>query len=466
MFKPWRWKRAKKVTSTPKESSQPVEAGKNRRRSLSGAREEMRMMSSCIREIQAPISDLCGLRNIVADIPEDSTLYFYAKSMNTCGILLADMIENMRLYYTLSADLYEIDYSSFVLRSELEFVWDSLIEEQERMNTFTENDAERGKIRLNLEFGKDVPAGLVESDSTCVLKIFKSLLDNAIRFTLEGSISVDIFVDTFDPKTKKTVLHFVVADTGVGVPDEAQEAIFGPLTKAHSESIRGGIGMGLPVAKAMCEALGGDLILDESISEDNGSTFHASFPILARNWKAGGVVTHTKFLNLKKKDSASSFFDVEDERSGRVLSAQIDNDIIDEDGVMPEVLLVEDVLLNQTIVSRMMRDVNVTVSIANDGLQAIEACLEKKFDVILMDITMPNMGGLEATHEIKTRCPLNTKTPIIALTGTLAGKMGNNCMKTGMVGCIPKPVQRRLLVETVADNVNHAHRVWMAAENR
>lgn len=462
MFKPWRWKRAKKPTSTSKESSQPVELGERRRRSHSEAREEMRMMSSCIREIQAPISDLCGLRNIVADIPEDSTMYFYAKSMNTCGILLADMIENMSLYYRLSADLYEIDYSSFVLRSELEFVWEAMIDEQERLNTFTENDAERGKIRLSLEFGKDVPAGLVESDSMCVLKIFKSLLDNAIRFTLEGSISVDIFVDAIDPKTKKTVVHFVVADTGVGVPDEAREAIFGPLTKAHSESIRGGIGMGLPVSKAMCEALGGELILDESISEDNGSTFHASFPILARNWKPGGVVTHTKFLSVKKTDSASIFLD---ERSGRMLSAQIENTIIDDHGEMPEVLLVEDVLLNRTIVSRMMRDVNVTVSIANDGLEAIEACLAKEFDVILMDITMPNMGGIEATREIKTRCPRNANTPIIALTGTLAGKMGNNCMKSGMVGCIPKPVQRRQLVETVAENVKHTHRLWMAAEH-
>ena len=424
------------------------------------------MMSNCIREIQAPISDLCGLQNIMADIPENSTLYFYAKSMNTCGILLADMVENMRLYYTLSADLYEIDYSPFVLRSEMEFVWKRLIEERQRMNTFTENDAERGKISLSLEFGNDVPAGMVESDRECVLKIFKSLLDNAIRFTLEGSVCVEVFVEAIDPKTKKTVLHIVVVDTGVGVPEKARGAIFDPLTKAHSESIRGGIGMGLPVAKAMCETLGGELQLDESESEGTGSTFHASFPILARNWKPGGAVTNTKLMNCTKSDSASSFFDVEEERSGRLLSAQIEHDITDDGGEMPEVLLVEDVKLNQTIVSRMMRAVNVTVSIAEDGVQAVEACLDKQFDVILMDITMPNMGGIEATHEIKSRCPLNAHTPIIGLTGTLAGKMGNDCMKAGMVGCVPKPVKRRQLVESVAENVSLAHRAWMAAENR
>lgn len=89
----------------------------------------MRMMTSCMREIQAPVSDLCGLHSIMSEIPEDSSIYHYAKAMNNCGILLADMIENMRLYYTLSADLYEIENSLFVLRVEIEFLWDSLIDD-------------------------------------------------------------------------------------------------------------------------------------------------------------------------------------------------------------------------------------------------------------------------------------------------------------------------------------------------
>lgn len=124
---------------------------------VAGTRKNMRMMTTCIREIQAPISDLCGLRHIIADIPEDSPIYHYAKSMNSCGLLLADMIENMRLFYTLSADLYEVERSLFVLRTELEFVWESSIEECVRLWKLSEDCEERGNVRLQLEFGKDVP---------------------------------------------------------------------------------------------------------------------------------------------------------------------------------------------------------------------------------------------------------------------------------------------------------------------
>lgn len=427
-----------------------------RRPSVAGTRKNMRMMTTCIREIQAPISDLCGLQHIIADIPEDSPVYHHAKSMNHCGLLLADMIENMRLFYTLSADLYEVERSLFVLRTELQLVWESSIEEFVSLWKLSENSEERRKVRLQLEFGKDVPGGLVESDSTCVLKVFKSLLENAIRFTLEGTIGVEVFLE--DDK-RDALLHFVFSDTGVGVPEEARGAIFEPLTKAHAESIQGGVGMGLAVSRAMCQVLGGNLVLEENLDCLGSSTFHAWFPITVRNRIPGGCVTISRSLHARTKADSLLSIDVNMERSERVRSASL----MSEEGEMPDVLLVEDVQLNRVIVSRMMRHVNVVLSTADDGLKAVEACRVKKFDVILMDISMPNMGGIEATKEIKNHCPFNKKTPIIALTGTLAGKMEGACLKVGMVQCIAKPVQRKQLVESVAENVLHKHRVWMAA---
>ena len=427
-----------------------------------GTKKNMRMMTTCIREIQAPISDLCGLRHIIADIPEDSPIYHHAKSMNSCGLLLADMIENMRLFYTLSADLYEVERSLFVLRTELEFVWESSIEECVSLSKLSEDCEERGKVSLHLEFGKDVPGGLVESDSTCVLKVFKSLLENAIRFTLEGTIGVEVFLESIEDDKRDALLHFVFTDTGVGVPEEARDAIFEPLTKAHAESIQGGVGMGLAVSRAMCQVLGGNLVLEANLGS---STFHAWFPITVRNRTPGGCVTISRSLHLMTKKDSLPSIDLGLERTERALSTSIvDTDVFGEEGEMPEILLVEDVQLNRMIVSRMMRQVNVVLSTADDGLKAIEACRVKKFDVILMDISMPNMGGIEATEEIKRHCPFNKKTPIIALTGTLAGKMEAACLKVGMVQCIAKPVQRKQLVESVAENIMHKHRVWMAAE--
>ena len=407
-------------------------------------RKDMRMMSSCMREIQGPVADLCGLQSIISDIPVESPIYHYAKCMNTCGNLLADMIQNMKLYYTLSADLYEVESSLFVLRREMEFVLESLIEKRQ---TLPEDASDIGDIVVELQFSNDVPNGLVQNDSTCVLRVFKSLVENAIRFTLKGKIVIEVLI------TNSNELHVVVSDTGVGVPEEAREAIFEPLTKAHAESIHGGVGMGLPVSKAMCEILGGSLQLEKT-ALNLGSTFHASFPISMRRLSPGGAATTSRTLRRQNFSIETS------ERSYRLISGVVKDD---EDSKMPEILLVEDVELNRTIVSHMMREVNIVPSIAKDGLESVEACRIKKFDLILMDITMPNMGGVEATEQIKKNCPFNKTTPIIALTGTLAGKMEGACLKAGMVQCLAKPVNKRNLLESISDNVQRKHRVWIAS---
>lgn len=427
-------------------------------------RKDMRMMSNCMREIQGPVADLCGLKSIMSDIPTGSPIYHYAKSMNTCGNLLAEMIQNMKLYYTLSADLYEVEVSLFVLRREMEFVLESLIEKRQILH-LSEYTSDIGDIVVELHFGNDVPNGLVENDSTCVLKVFKSLVENAIRFTLKGKIVIQVDVDSITENRKRGLLHIVVSDTGVGVPEEAREAIFEPLTKAHAESIHGGVGMGLPVSKAMCEILDGSLELEERIL-DSGSTFHASFPISMRGLSPGGAATTSRTLKRHVdhgnygNDGYAGEENDRSERRATIMSGDLE---AEDDSQMPEILLVEDVELNRTIVSHMMRAVNVVPSIAKDGLESVEACRIKKFDVILMDITMPRMGGIEATAQIKENCPLNNTTPIIALTGTLAGKMESACLKAGMVQCIAKPVNRKELVESISDNVQRKHQVWMAS---
>lgn len=456
------------VEEDPADASCPSSHSSPARRPTVGSKKDMRMMSACIREIQAPVSDLCGLKNIMQDIPKDSPIYQHAKIMNRCGIILADMIENMRLFYTLSADLYEVTKSPFILRSDILFVWESLIDDTERLWKTGDTDVEGG-IRMNLEFTKDVPGGFVESDSSCVLKIFKSLVENAIRFTLEGFVSVEVFSEFSDKRMKHGILHIVVSDTGVGIPREARDAIFDPLRKAHAESIEGGVGMGLAVSRSMCEVLGGHLVLEESPNSEeiqNGSSFHAWFPISASNWSRGGVVTYSRTLHRMRPKNTSFNIDtgVDTERSERVLSSNIVDELTSEEGEMPDILLVEDVQLVRTIMSRLMADVHVIVSTAVDGVEAVEACREKKFDLILMDISMPNMGGIEATENIKNFCPFNKNTPIIALTGTNAGMMEAECRKAGMVKCIAKPVRRVELVKSVADNVQRKHRLWMAEE--
>lgn len=412
------------------------------------------MMSALIREIQAPVSDLCGLQSIMSEIPEGSSIYQYAKTMNTCGLLLADMIENMRMYYRLSADMYDLKMTSFNLRAELQGVWMSALDDHKRMSTWSGDSNRVGLVRCELSIGKDVPGGVITSDSMCALKIFKTLLSNALRFTIDGTINIGVHVE----KREDVRLLFTVEDTGVGVPEGAEEAIFEPLTKAHAESIHGGVGMGLAVSRAMCEALGGELVLDGGTGI--GSTFRASFPIKVDSWGKQFAYCDARVCAPNDNNVTTESGDMA--RKKRMMSATI-TDTGSGRGEMPCVLLVEDIRLNQIMVSRMMNDVNISVVIAEDGVEAVRECSVATFDLILMDITMPNMGGIEATEKIKAGTE-NKKTPVVALTGTLAGKMEKECLQKGMIDCLSKPVRRRDLVETVAKHLKPKHRAWMIGQ--
>lgn len=406
----------------------------------------MRMMAAFIREIHTPVSDLCGLSNLMCDVPEDASIYHYAKSMNTCGLLLADMIENMRIYYLLQSDLYELNISSFVLRAEIIGAWNKVTEEHDMFSQYQEESQQIGDIECNLEISRDVPAGLVESDSFCILKIFSCILSNAIRFTMEGSVTMDIYMTQ---ETNEEVLHMVISDTGVGVPPEVSGIIFNPLTKAHTESIHGGVGMGLPVSRSMCIILGGDLVM-ESDGGSRGSTFHAFFPI---SYDGNNEISksHHEEVTLMRHG----------EKPVNRMSVLIEGDDEPSTSEMPKILLVEDVKLIRDIVSKMMRDAGVVIDLAEDGVYGVEECRKKQYDLVLMDIIMPIMGGMEAVAKIRSECPLNEKTPIIALTGILAGKIKSKCIRNGMADCIQKPVKRKELVEMVSLYLQPIHKKWI-----
>lgn len=423
----------KKKKESAKNSSEEVKEEVDRER----VNKNMRMMSAFIREIQVPVSDLCGLKSIIEDIPENSPIFHYARCMNTCGLLLCDMIENMKLYYTLSSGLYETQKSLFALRTELEVVLESLVIEHEKKYV-EQSHVRYGDVDLTLNIGESVPQGLVEGDSSCILKIFKCLLENAMRFTLEGTVTANVFLDSKDETRRTAMLHMEVVDSGVGVPEDTREVIFEPLTKSHTESIHGGVGMGLPVASAMCKFLGGSLSLEPNPNL-RGSTFHACFPIAA---STPGVVSFSKTKVLR---------DGHDDRrraSSRAIMSEMG---ITTSETPKKILLVEDIQLNRKIVTRMMRDLDVEISTAVDGMEAVAACHREQFNLILMDISMPKMGGIEACVEIKKNCPNNKLTPIIALTGTLAGGMENACLKAGMVQCITKPIRKRQLLQSIIE---------------
>lgn len=413
------------------------------------SRNKIRMMVTCLREIQTPVKDLLGLDHIVSEIDPGSSLYLYAVSMNACGNLLAEMIENMRLYYMLSCNLHELCTTEFLLRSSLKDKWDSILKKANTniggmMHTVTHI----GKISCELKILKSVPGGVVQGDSLCVKKIFGALIDNAIRFTHQGFVKATIGCTR---KGKSNLMIIItVSDTGIGVPEDSRDAIFEPLVRAHTDSVHGGAGMGLSVARLLCRSTGGDLILENATPSDEFSTsFRASFCLTGNMcW------TETEW---ETKDIVGGVKDVPqclDEWSG--------NEALDIKPIMPSVLVAEDVKLNRDIARHIFEQVGVKIVTAIDGLDAVEHCQKTKFDIIFMDVFMPNMDGISASKTIKSDCPLNKETPIVALTGSSSSTVVEECLTAGMSGYIIKPVGQGVLIPAISRHIRLEHKLWMS----
>ena len=391
---------------------------------------QMRMMMAAMRNIQAPVTELCGLRGI--DIPEDTPIYHYASIMNSCGVLLANMIENMKLYYLVSSGLYDERLTNFVLRSEIQNVWESELEDfMTELNLM--GNIHIGQIEYSLNMDGSVPAGIVHGDPTILVKTIGNILSNALRFTSTGSVELRVYaVKSSDPPGM--MLYVKVQDTGIGVPEASKDAIFDPLVKAHNDSVPGGVGMGLSVARAMARSVHGDVLLSDT--GPGGSTFDAH---LFFNYGAALDRCH----DLSKRTT------IDLSKDSKVSSAL---ELAMPKGFGPKILIVEDIKLNRKIVSNILRRFDMIIEEACDGKVAVEMCSKVKYDLILMDIEMPVMSGLEASRIIRAGT-INSTSAILALTGSRPGEISFVCKEAGIDDCITKPVQTKMLVDLIAKHV-------------
>lgn len=411
---------------------------------------QIRMMIACIREIQIPITELLGLTDVIPLMKENSSLYEYAKTINTFGILLADMIENTRLYYQLRSGAYECVPSDFILLSELRIMWQNLIIKVSQNTQKRFLVRRTGSVKCSLSISDNVPNAIVATDTICLRKVFFAVIHNAIRFTQEGEIKVT--VSASNVSKSQCVLHIMVADTGVGVPDNFRDIIFEPLTKAHVDTVEGGTGMSLAVARLLCRQLGGDVVLMDKLT--GGSTFHA-------------------FITLKCKSVVSmvgsqwyeeTIFHVDELPVTQLPPVTSQVDKVDTSHMkMPNILVVEDMALCREILKHSLHRVHIQADMSSDGQDAVHKCGNTKYDIIFMDIYMPKMNGIDTCKQIKQSCPLNFDTPIIALSGIIRTDTIKSCITAGMVEVIGKPIDHNVLIQTIFNTLEKPEqRQWLA----
>ncbi len=262
-------------------------------------------------------------------------------------------------------------------------------------------------LTLIQDYDERIPEVLV-GDPVRLHQIVLNLLSNAVKFTNYGEITFSVHL--IEEEDEKVTIEFAVSDTGIGIAGEKLEKIFENFQQAYSGTSRlyGGTGLGLAIVKHLVESQGGSISVKSKINE--GSTF--SF-----------------CLNFKKTDSKADY------------EEEIEKLNLEIRGL--KILVVEDIVLNQLLMKTILEDFGFYCDVADNGKIAVNILKTKKYDLILMDLQMPEMNGFKATEYIRTI--LNSDIPIIALTADVTTVDLAKCKEAGMNDYIAKPVDERML---------------------
>lgn len=347
-------------------------------------------------EIRTPMNGVVGMINLIDESDLSKQNKSYLETLKTSSEQLMDVINNILDYSKIEAGKMGLEIIDFNLHQNL----------HETLNIF-QASAKNKNISLELQINEEVPS-YIASDPVRLKQIISNLISNAIKFTDKGKVK--ILVNMIDDK-----LNIEVHDTGIGMDPYAVNNLFQSFTQADSSITRkfGGTGLGLSISQALIQLLNGTITVKSELGK--GSIFLINFPITLAN-------------TPQASDS----------------DKQIEN-LFDQTPKM-NILLVEDNLVNQKLSFNILKKLGHQVEIANDGLEAIIAVKEVKYDLVLMDIQMPNMDGITATRKIREEIH-SDKLTIIALTANAFEQDKKACLDAGMNDFLSKPIKTSLLKE-------------------
>ncbi len=286
------------------------------------------------------------------------------------------------------------------------------------------------KLSLESSLAPDVPARL-RGDVMKLRQVLVNLIDNAIKYTAAGSVSVGVMREETNGGGLPG-LHFTVRDTGTGIPHGMLERIFEPFAQADPSYTRkyNGTGLGLTIVRSNVELLGGTVWVESSVG--HGSTFHFTARLAPAESRTGTPAAPAS-ANGHQRPAAPA--------SGKAALH------------LPyPVLVVEDNPSNQLLIVSLLKSLGVQSQTAENGLEAVEVFQKKQFSLILMDIQMPEMNGIDATIRIRElEREMGAHIPIIALTAHAMEDDHRQCSQAGMDGYLPKPVSKPDLVTGICN---------------
>jgi signal transduction histidine kinase/CheY-like chemotaxis protein len=380
------------------------QTNKMARKATEASRAKSDFLANMSHEIRTPMNAIAGFAEVLADGDLDDEQKGYVTIIKDSANSLLHTINDILDISKIEAGKLDIEISSCRLNRLLNSI-ESMMRPQ----------AEESGLEFQVVRGESVPPR-IQTDSLRLRQCLVNLVANAIKFTKKGGVYINVYVQE---DGGKAYVRFDVKDTGIGIAAEAQSAVFESFVQAEG-TYRGfgGTGLGLTITRELARLLGGKLTLISKPGK--GSVFSIAIP-------AGEDATLECVLappKVKRSDNMEEPDDADVQFEGRVLVA-------------------EDTETNQMLIKLLLEKMGLDVTLVGDGVEAVNVARKKEFDLIFMDIHMPNMNGYDATRALRKR---GVATPIIALTANAMKGDDSKCFAAGCNDYLTKPVDRKWLL--------------------
>jgi signal transduction histidine kinase/ActR/RegA family two-component response regulator len=365
-------------------------------------------MANMSHEIRTPMNAIIGFNNRLMKTNLTPEQKDYVVAVQSSGENLLTIVNDVLDFSKIEAGMVKLENISFNLPDLLRSVHNMFLMQ-----------AKEKRINLQVSVSKNVPE-LVIGDPTRLTQILLNLVGNALKFTDKGHVT--ILAETVNQNEEHSYLQFKIKDTGIGIATDKISEIFNRFTQEKSDTNRiyGGTGLGLSIVKKLLELQNGTIMVDSE--KDKGSTFTFILP----------------FCRIKKLHADTKI------NPEKTTEPFIKNKI--------KILVVEDNIMNQKLAGFMLNDWGFDHDICGNGKLAIEKIKTNSYDLILMDIQMPEINGYETTKLIRTQ--LKIRTPIIAMTAHALPGEREKCLDCGMTDHISKPINETKLFNLITKHLD------------
>lgn len=353
-------------------------------------------------EIRTPLNGVVGMSSLLKSTSLNERQIEYVDTIVKSGTNLIILINDI-------LDYSKIESGKIVLEERPVNIRDLVFEVADLLRVSCDNKG----ISLRVDISNSIPSALV-ADETRLKQVLTNMLGNSIKFTSKGSVTLRLTL--LNVIGSENNVLFEVIDTGIGIPDSKKHLLFQSFTQIDSSHTRkfGGTGLGLVISKQLVELMGGDMKVEST--EGKGSTF--SFNV-----------------RLQKSEDILTGNDIAVELSDKQFL------------LGKSILIAEDNLINQKVLSYMLETIGLSCEFAENGLEVLDAFEKGKVDFVFMDVQMPEMDGLEASREIRSK--FGNDTYIVAMTANHAQADRDDCLSSGMNAFVSKPFVLEQVVEVL-----------------